>query len=54
MKKTIHKVILIHIPLFLLMALFYMKLDIADSRINSENIQDVTIINSSKQVKDNL
>lgn len=54
MKKTIHKVILIHIPIFLLMALFYIKLDIANSRLKSENIKEVTIINSSKTIEDNL
>jgi hypothetical protein len=47
MKKTIHKVILIHIPIFLLIALFYMKLDIANTRITPENNDIQVIMNTN-------
>lgn len=43
MKKTIHKVILIHIPLFLLIWLFHVKLLIADKILDS-NSSEVNVI----------
>lgn len=45
MKKTIHKVILIHIPLFLLIWLFHIKLLIVDKKIETINDNQNIIVN---------
>ena len=47
MKKTIHKVILIHIPLFLLIGLFHTKLLIFDKSIDSNNSEDHIIMDTN-------
>lgn len=63
MKKTIHKVILIHIPVFLLIWLFDAKLLIIDKNletknnytsiaINNDKINNITTVNKEKQIEE--
>ena len=45
MKKTIHKVLLIHIPLFLLIGLFHIKLLIIDKTLDPKPRNTDIVIN---------
>jgi len=52
MKKTIHKVILIHIPLFLLIWLFHVKLLIADKILDSNSSELNVIMNTNDWINE--